>query len=218
VVTLDSIYSTQLRFKSGLRESVANHIHKYKDNWKSMANPIRAECVGQFADKFANTGRETNQIGASGPISFASKFFHLFISDDYPIYDQYAKSALKLTCRDLGLSYSGTDYLSFFDSFQNVLRANEGIAAPMLDQYLWLVGQWEAEKQPDQSKKKAEAAKNDGRIRLIGTISRAKQGSTNEIIQLLGNPTHEQKGLLNRMTNGDYNETIRATNNVIAVL
>jgi hypothetical protein len=208
VVTLDSLYSTQLRFKSGLRESVANYIHENRDKWEAMANPIRAECVSQFADNFRNTtARETNQSGPRGPLSFASKFFHFFISDGYPIYDQYANVALKLACRD----YSGTDYSSFFDGFQKVLKNTDGITAPMLDQYLWLVGQWESEKQPNQSKKSGEAGNSVRRIRLLETINKAKRGSTNEITQLFGKPRNEQEELLNIMTNGDYKELIRAT-------
>lgn len=67
-----------------------------------------------------------------------------------------------------------------------MLKLQKGITTQMLDQYLWLIGQWEGEKGPDQSKKKTD---NERRIKLIETINRAKADSTNEITQLFGGPT-----------------------------
>jgi hypothetical protein len=66
-----------------------------------------------------------------------------------------------------------------------------------LDLYLWIIGQYREQVHGDAS-------------RLVETIERARQPrykdryKDNEIIQLFGNPTQEQRSLLNRLTDNDF--------------
>jgi hypothetical protein len=84
--------------------------------------------------------------------SFAAKFCHFFVDENnFQIYDDAAKKAIKL---HLGDQYSGDDrkpYATFCDNFGRLRAAIGFRGSPRaMDRYLWLVGMymnWKKERQ-----------------------------------------------------------------------
>jgi hypothetical protein len=198
VLAIDSLYSTSLRFESGLRERIAGCIHSERETLKQADEQIRPERVVSFAAQFKKKlpkGEQQHGGGVqTGPLSFASKFFHFFVCDRFPIYDKYASAGLKYACHALMYEQPNNDYCSFFHGVEQLRQLFDKASTRQLDQYLWLMGQWREEL----------TTKIDGKNKLAKTIGRAKAERPNEITLLFGSPTPNQKDLLNTLTNGEY--------------
>jgi hypothetical protein len=191
VVAIDSLYSTSLRFHAGLRERIATHIRVNRDALETRQGELaQPKYVVDFAKQFAVSDGD-------GPISFASKFFHFFVSDNLPIFDKYAFEALKRITQSLGYKAPKKNYVSFCECAHTLCITDNRITVSALDKYLWLMGQlWDL----------CESEKN-----WEDTVKKVKERKTeNEVLKLFVYPTRAQEAYLDGMVGGKFNKAISA--------
>jgi hypothetical protein len=129
VIAVDTLYSTNLRYQPGRRLELSSRIlEKQRVLTAASTQPPNFDLVLQLAKTKADK---------TGNVSFASKFFHFFISSDYPIFDTLANDALKKSCPDL----KRTPYSAFATSIQS-LAANTNRSIQQVDRFLWLFGSY----------------------------------------------------------------------------
>jgi hypothetical protein len=175
VVSVDALYGTNLRYQPGLREAIARYL---SSNWKWITSqsegidPVRLE---KIARQFAKSS-------GVGPISFFSKFFHFFVSDDYPIFDALACNAL-VEKQHVCSADEVKPYSPFVETVMKFRQQlDHKFSVREIDCYLWLQGNW--------------LQRNSG--------SWGKEKRKNEVISLFIRPNPEQRDRLNRLTAGEY--------------
>lgn len=113
-----------------------------------MAQHVGRVVANRKADGVENLVEEISNVPSlNGPtnrksISFASKLCHFFVdSDRFPIYDEAARSILKL---HLGKDYRQSHdnkYKAFCSNLQDIRKTVDGSATNRdIDRYLWLAG------------------------------------------------------------------------------
>jgi hypothetical protein len=134
VVTIDSLYSTGLRYVPGRCESIAKYLFKDRAAIASASKTVNPTYVDKIAGDFVRRK----------PLSFFSKFFHFVVSDNYPIWDTLARDALKVE-HHYPLSKI-ENYSTFCEVIKelcdSVSGENQIVSAKQLDRYLWLIGKY----------------------------------------------------------------------------
>ena len=122
VCLLDSLYGTYLMDQIGMAE----HIVEIKgiDALLKKGSEDAANKISQFNGKKF--------------ISFTSKYCHFHNKAAYPIYDSYARSALKKLS-----NWKGEGYMGFWGAINEFRISNDlkWVSNKDLDKYLWLFGQ-----------------------------------------------------------------------------
>ena len=178
VIAINSLYSTNLRFHPGRREKLASYVYEQR---KSLCKASKQKPDWKLVVQLA----KSNSKG-DGNISFASKFFHFFVSDDYPIFDTLAQNAVE-QCRP---DRRTKPYPVFARTIRAYIKLNPALTVQKADRYLWLMGnfyQW-----IDDLKKPKDADRKR---------TRRKQ---NELKRLFHSPNDKARQLLNKLTGCKY--------------
>lgn len=182
-VAVDTLFATGLRYKPGRCEDIARRIFDQRVAVASMSKVVDPAYLRNIAKDFAKV-----QSG-DGPISFFSKFFHFFVSDNYPIFDNLAREVLR------GEHDYPNKRLRTYPEFCGVINelrdqvASEGngpVSVREIDRYLWLMGKYRGWQPVDNS---------------------LDENSGNEVIDLFNKPKPQQLELLKKLTKGDYEVT-----------
>ena len=136
-VAINSLYSTQVY----AIVRMGQHVHQVIGSVASLAE---LQVTGpRLVDRIASLPMKDGEKKRSF-VSFAAKFCHFFIEQEqYPIYDDAARRAIRFHLGNAILRGDNPTYTSFCDALTRFRREAE-IAGPSreLDRYLWITGMY----------------------------------------------------------------------------